>query len=71
MIRNLKTGTISPQFHVVYDDHFTTLPTRSSDKDTKLPESWRALLLEFARERSDFGPEDEDLLPNLANKKRN
>jgi hypothetical protein len=27
LIRNVKTGSISPQFHVVYDDAFTTVPS--------------------------------------------
>eukprot|EP00978_Attheya_sp_CCMP212_P026824 scaffold88955_cov24-Attheya_sp.AAC.1 len=26
LIRNVSTGYVSPQFHVVYDDYFTSVP---------------------------------------------
>ena len=37
MILNLRTGHISPQFHVVFDDTFSTVPSMSSDEE---PPSW-------------------------------
>ena len=37
----MRTGNISPQFHVVYDDYFETVHT-SPDKD---PEVWPELIV--------------------------
>ena len=37
LIRNLKTGFISSQYHVVYDDFFTTV---TSNSDNEAPETW-------------------------------
>ena len=34
---NLKTGYISPQFHIFFDDNFTTTTTRITNK---LPDNW-------------------------------
>ena len=33
LILNLSTGVISPQFHVIYDDEFTTVDHLESDVD--------------------------------------
>ena len=33
MILNLRTGHISPQFHVVFDDTFNTVSSMSSDEE--------------------------------------
>ena len=40
LIRNLRTGSISPQFHVVFDDFFTTIPTQGGLDDYNVPENW-------------------------------
>ncbi len=40
LIRNLTTGTISTQFHVVYDDWFSTVTSDGA----KTPENWEKLL---------------------------
>ena len=37
LILNLRTGHISPQYHVVFDDRFSTVPSCPSDKD---PPTW-------------------------------
>ncbi len=47
LVLNLTTGNISPQFHVVFDDWFTTVPSIAS-KDEAEPidgEIWTNLLL--------------------------
>ena len=43
-IRNLVTGYISPQFHVVYDDHFTTVSTDGSHMELFDADTWTSLL---------------------------
>ena len=41
LVLNLRTGHISPQFHVVFDDEFSTVPYLSS---ADLPPNWLHLL---------------------------
>ena len=55
LIRNLRTGYISPQFHIVFDDKFETV---YSDEDSEPPE-WEHLCI-FERYETDF---DEHLTP--------
>jgi hypothetical protein len=43
LVRNIKTGSISPQFHVVYDDRFMTVPSRLDDDEIN-KEDWEELL---------------------------
>jgi hypothetical protein len=43
LVHNIRTGSISPQFHVVYDDRFTTIPSRLDD-DNIIKEDWEELL---------------------------
>ena len=47
-ILNLRTGSISPQFHVVYDDLFTTVPNAENggvlDLENFCEASWRMLI---------------------------
>ena len=40
LVLNLKTGYISPQFHIVFDDDFTTTSARITNK---LPDNWNEL----------------------------
>ena len=40
LVLNLKTGYISPQFHIVFDEKFTTTFARITDK---LPDNWEDL----------------------------
>ena len=54
LVRNLKTGIISPQFHVVYDDYFETVHT-SPDKEPKM---WPELIV-FQSFRSDIEEDNE------------
>ena len=42
LIRNIRTGYISPQFHVVFDEQFTTVV---SEAEIDLSESWTDLFL--------------------------
>ena len=41
LVLNLKTGLVSPQFHVVFDDEFTTVPYLTSS--ATVPPNWPAL----------------------------
>lgn len=50
LIRNLKTGKISSQFHVVYDDHFTTLSVNKRPGDVAIPTEW-VNLFKYSREK--------------------
>ena len=60
LICNLVTGNISPQFHVVYDDFFTTI----SATEDEIPASWPDLIT-FSSHRvlSDDAP---DFVPKLS-----
>ena len=49
MMRNIATGNISPQFHVVFDDKFETVSTDFQDPSKSLDiafssDQWRTLL---------------------------
>jgi hypothetical protein len=44
LILNLQTGSISPQFHVVFDDHFSSVPSIGIEEDA--PDFWKELLLD-------------------------
>ena len=43
LIRNLRMGSISPQFHVVFDDAFTTVLSEIAELEEP-PENWLDLL---------------------------
>ena len=60
----METGSITPQYHVVYDDHFTTLPATMNDADEQMPEHWRELL-EHAREIAYDTDDPRDIPPDL------
>ena len=59
LIQNIRTGSISPQFHLVYDDNFTTIGTNVNHENP--PENWVDLLT-FSRENM----VDEDEYPVLS-----
>jgi hypothetical protein len=59
LVRNLQTGSITPQFHMVYDDFFETVHSEEGQE----PEKWGELL-EFGRFKSDY--DDEDYVPELS-----
>ena len=61
MIRNLKTGAISTQFHCVFDDWFTTV----SSKDTLDRESERKEWIELLITSREKLTEEEDEAPPL------
>ena len=46
LIRNLNTGSITPQYHVVYDDEYFTVPNYDSPAigDTFDPSTWSRLI---------------------------
>ena len=52
LVWNLQTGSIMPQFHLVYDDYFETVHSREDQE----PASWNELLC-FNRFQTEF---DED-----------
>ena len=62
LIRNLNTGSVTPQFHVVYDDLFTTLPSNVDPNQVEPPSNWDNLLM-FSRRRH---VEDDDEPPPLS-----
>ena len=41
LVLNLDTGAITPQFHVVFDDWFTTVPTSVDDLTCMVQDVWR------------------------------
>ena len=46
MIRNIRTGNVSTQFHVVYDDFYTTI---TANDEALIPNTWNDLI-KFSRE---------------------
>ena len=52
ILRNIQTGSITPQFHVVYDEHFTTVHSLEEDNPT-----WVEL---FISERDYYGPDESE-----------
>jgi hypothetical protein len=54
LVLNLQTGSITPQYHVVFDDHFSTVT--SVERETDPPEHWADLCLE----NSTYIPTDVD-----------
>ena len=46
LIRNIWTGNISTQFHVVYDDFYTTV---TANDEAVIPNTWNDLI-RFSRE---------------------
>jgi hypothetical protein len=44
LVLNLSTGSITPQYHVVFDDHFSTVTSVEREQDP--PEHWAELCLE-------------------------
>jgi len=63
LIRNLQTEAISAQYHVVYDEHFTTVPATVNMDDLQVPPNWIDLLT-YSR---DFVLQDENpaVIPEL------
>ena len=49
LIRNLQTGKVSAQFHVVYDNHFTTVKSETNLDNIPVPDSFNELMI-FSRE---------------------
>ena len=50
LIKNVQTGGVSAQFHVVYDDHYSTRTVNSIPESDDLPKEWIDLF-QFAREK--------------------
>eukprot|EP00957_Ditylum_brightwellii_P095717 7292940-Ditylum_brightwellii.AAC.2 len=40
LVRNLQMGSISPQFHIVTDDWFTTIAKIDTDDAFVVPDNW-------------------------------
>lgn len=58
-IRNLGTGYVTPQFHVIYDELFGTVTARDGPFD---PAVWNDLFLHHR----DYVPDEDDVPPELA-----
>ena len=54
LVLNPKTGLVSPQFHVVFDDDFSTVPSLRSGS---VPDNWHQLVRN-SREKSTGGFHD-------------
>ena len=59
LVRNLQTGAITPQFHMVFDDFFETVHSDENEAPSEWPN-----LIEFSRFQSDY--DSEDYVPELA-----
>jgi hypothetical protein len=46
LIKNLITGKISPQYHVVYDNHFTTIDSETNVDNIPTPKGFSELMFE-------------------------
>jgi hypothetical protein len=71
LVRNLNTGSVTPQYHVVHDEMFHTVPI--SNNDVKHHEAWPKMFLEH-RQHYLFGDLNDgavihptDMPPELAN----
>jgi hypothetical protein len=64
LILNLQTGSISPQYHVVFDDSFSTVQSISSDETP--PDFWTSINLDAFIHRIPIEPSDTEgsLLPD-------
>jgi len=58
LIRNLRTGKITPQYNVVYNNHFTTVNAETHEDNVPVPEGFDKLF-EFSREYL-FDDDDDD-----------
>ena len=56
LIKNIETGGVSSQFHVVYDDHFSTRQVNSIPEAPDLPREWIEL---FKYEREKYYDDDD------------
>ena len=50
LVRNLNTGAVSAQFHVVFDDHFTTVSSDHTQDNVLVPPNFKELF-RFSREQ--------------------
>jgi hypothetical protein len=60
LVRNLQTGSITPQFHVAFDNFFEMVPSDSSDP----PPNWAELII-FSSFRADINKDG--ITPELTN----
>ena len=57
LVLNLRTGHITAQFHVVFDDNFETVSSTDTDLKITFPR-----LFQRSRSNSELGPSDEDTI---------
>ena len=50
LVLNLQTGHVSPQYHIVFDDEFTTVPYLQS---TEAPPNWEYLVANHTEKATD------------------
>ena len=60
LVRNLQTGSITPQFHMVYDDFFETVHSDEAKEPKECSEE-----MQFSRFKSHY--DDDRYVPELAN----
>ena len=61
LVLNLQTGHVSPQYHLVFDEQFTTVPGNLTDEVFNA-EEWTNLLSFNSVERNDDPTDDQDAL---------
>ena len=59
LVRNLKTGNLSPQFHLVFDDWFETVHATANEE----PKQWQELI-QFHQSSTDF--DEDQYVPELS-----
>ena len=64
LIRNPKTGRVSPQFHMVFDDWFETINCSTEYDPNTWHDKWEDLIL-LKTHKADYFNEDADYIPEL------
>ncbi len=67
LVRNLKTGCLSPQFHMVFDDWFETIHCSTEYDPKAWHEKWEDLIL-FKSSNIDYFDADVKDIPELGDK---
>eukprot|EP00957_Ditylum_brightwellii_P103159 7862095-Ditylum_brightwellii.AAC.1 len=67
LIKNMRTGSISPQFQTVMDDWFSTIARAGDDEDFVPPDNWKDFFqLSRINLLIDWDPVVDRKLPKLA-----
>ena len=64
-VRNITTGYIFPQFHVVYDNEFQTVIGGYDDNETLAPNIWKTLCTNSKENAAEDMTSNDSRLPRL------